>query len=200
MARHFVHLKCRLMPYLYAGAIEAHEEGTPLLRPMVFDFPEDMACATLDMQYMLGESILVAPIFNEEGKAWYYLPEGSWIDYFSGVCKEGGRYYEGTYDYFSLPLYLKENTLLALGTVEDRPDYNYAENSELHFYAPVEGKEALCRIPDTQGNIAAVIAVTTENGRIVSRVEGTCRDMYSGRKIVVHDRDGKIREMSLQGT
>ena len=197
VARHFVHLKCRLMPYLYAKAVEAHKEGTPILRPMVFEFPDDPACGSLDMQYMLGESILAAPIFNEEGKAWYYLPEGSWVNYFDGTCKEGGRFYEGTYDYFSLPFYIKENTLLALGTVWERPDYDYAGNSELHFYAPVEGKEAVCNIPDTEGNIVATITVIYRNGRLESHVEGTCGEVFAGRKVTVHDRDGKSTEMSL---
>ena len=185
------------MPYLYAKAVEAHEEGTPVLRPMVFEFPEEMACATLDMQYMLGESILVAPIFNEEGKACYYLPEGKWTDYFDGTCKDGGRYYEGTYDYFSLPLYIRENTLLALGTVKERPDYDYVGRSELHFFAPIEGEEAICHIPDTEGNIAVTIAASIRDGKLVSRVEGACKEIVLNRKVIVHDRDGKVREMSL---
>ena len=185
------------MPYLYAKAVEAHEEGTPLMRPMVFEYPKDPACAALDMQYMLGESILAAPIFNEEGKAWYYLPQGDWINYFDGTCKEGGRYYQGTYDYFSLPLYIRENTLLALGAVEERPDYDYAANSELHFYAPVEGKAAICRIPDTEGNIQVTVQVALQDGRLKAYVEGACREAFLGRKVKIHGRDGKTGEMSL---
>ncbi len=196
VAKHFVHLKCRLMPYIYAKAIEAHEEGTPVIRPMVFEFPKEPACATLDMQYMLGDSILVAPIFNEEGKVWYYLPEGNWIDYFSGMCKEGGRYYEGTYDYFSLPLYVRENTLLAIGKVNDRPDYNYAEECELHLYAPIEGKSAVCHIPDTQGNIVQTIRVAIQDGNMVSGSEGIEQAGKSlSRKIYIHKADG---EMSVE--
>ena len=56
----------------------------------------------------------------------YYLPEGRWTDFFTGEIQAGGRYYEGEFDYFSLPLYVRENTLLALGAVNDRPDYDYA--------------------------------------------------------------------------
>ena len=47
-------LKCRLMPYLYAAAVEAHEHGTPMMRPMMLEFPDDPACDTLDRQYMTG--------------------------------------------------------------------------------------------------------------------------------------------------
>lgn len=198
VARHFVRLKCKLMPYIYAKAIEAHEEGTPLLRPMVFEFPEDPACAALDMQYMLGDCILAAPVFNEEGRVWYYLPEGNWVDYFTGICKEGGRYYQDTYDYFSLPLYVKGNTLLAIGTVDDRPDYHYAEDCELHWYAPAEGKEAVCRIPDTQGNIAQTIRVVIQDGNVVSHItEMEPAGKPRNRKLYIHKADGGRKEVSL---
>lgn len=66
------------MPYLYAKSIEAHEEGTPVMRPMVFEYTEDPAVAYLDTQYMLGESLLVSPIFREDGVSEYYLPAGKW--------------------------------------------------------------------------------------------------------------------------
>lgn len=49
------------MPYLYAKAIEAHIEGTPVMRPMVFEFTGDPAVNYLDTQYMLGEALLVSP-------------------------------------------------------------------------------------------------------------------------------------------
>lgn len=48
----FTKLKCTLMPYIYDKAIEAHKEGTPVMRPMVFEFTRDPGCAYLDMQYM----------------------------------------------------------------------------------------------------------------------------------------------------
>lgn len=197
VARHFVNLKCRLMPYIYEMAAEAHENGTPLMRPMVFEYPLDPACAALDMQYMLGDSLLIAPVFNEEGKVWYYLPKGLWTDYFSGEVKEGGRYYQGTYDYFSLPLYVRENTLLAFGTVSDRPDYAYAHNCELHLFAPGEGKEAVCRIPNLQGQLVKTITASRENGRITLRTDGeeaSCKQTLS---LVIHHEDGSLQKEKI---
>ena len=74
VVRFFTRLKCTLMPYIYSQAVYAHETGVPVMRPMVFEYPDDPACAYLDMQYMLGKSLLVAPIFNDKGEATYYLP------------------------------------------------------------------------------------------------------------------------------
>lgn len=65
VVRHFTQLKCRMMPYLYRQAALANEFGTPMLRSMMLEFPHDPACDYLDRQYMLGDSVLVAPVFSE---------------------------------------------------------------------------------------------------------------------------------------
>lgn len=72
----FTNLKCCLMPYLYATAVEASETGTPMMRAMMLEFPSDEACEYLDRQFMLGPSFFVAPVFNDAGRVSFYLPEG----------------------------------------------------------------------------------------------------------------------------
>jgi alpha-D-xyloside xylohydrolase len=67
VTKFFTDLKKTLMPYIFTMAKIAHSEGTPVMRPMMMEFPQDPACQYLDRQYMLGDSILVAPIFNSEG-------------------------------------------------------------------------------------------------------------------------------------
>jgi alpha-D-xyloside xylohydrolase len=63
----FARLKCRLMPYLYRAAVEVSQSGVPMMRAMLLEFPDDPTAAFLDRQYMLGASLLVAPIFTEDG-------------------------------------------------------------------------------------------------------------------------------------
>ena len=105
MLRFFVKLKESLMPYLLRLAEEAHETGIPVMRPMHMVFPEDPACSYLDRQYMLGDELLVAPVFSESGEVEFYLPEGEWTDCLSGEKAAGGRWIRRTCDYFTLPLY-----------------------------------------------------------------------------------------------
>jgi alpha-D-xyloside xylohydrolase len=106
--RFFVNLKQKLMPYILELAKCAHEKGIPVLRPMHMEFPDDPACAYLDQQYMLGSRILVSPVFSEDGRQRFYLPEGNWVHLISREPAQGGRWMEGRYDYFSLPLYVRE--------------------------------------------------------------------------------------------
>ena len=75
VARKFTRLKMSLMPYL-AGSGPGERGGTPMLRPMVLEFPEDPATEHVDTQYMLGDSLLVAPVFAAHGRVCYYVPRG----------------------------------------------------------------------------------------------------------------------------
>ena len=82
--RFFTKLKCRLMPYLYAKAVEAHEAGVPVMRAMILEFPGDPASDTLERQYMLGDSLLVAPVLSEDGGVDFFLPDGVWTHLLTG--------------------------------------------------------------------------------------------------------------------
>lgn len=105
--RHFTKLKEKLRPYLAEQAKICHETGVPVMRAMILEFPEDPNCLYLDRQYMLGDKYLVAPVMNADSKAVYYLPAGTWKNYFTGEVLEleCGRWIEETVDYFTVPLY-----------------------------------------------------------------------------------------------
>lgn len=169
--RYFVNLKCRLMPYLYRQAVISHETGIPMMRPMVLEFPDEPGMKDLDMQYMLGESLLVAPVFREDGYAEYYLPEGIWTHLLTGKEREGGRWYGETFDYFSLPLYVRENTLLAIGDNEVLPDYDYGEKVKLCLYMLREGNRAQCAVTDTAGNTVLNACAFREGNQITLQVD-----------------------------
>jgi alpha-D-xyloside xylohydrolase len=104
--RFFNGLKRHVMPYLLDVAREAHEHGWPMLRAMVLEFPDDLACRYLDMQYMLGPALLVAPVFSADGMASYYLPAGEWRHLITGEVRPGPGWHTEQYDYFSLPLWV----------------------------------------------------------------------------------------------
>ncbi|MCR5763806.1 MAG: alpha-xylosidase [Treponema sp.] len=174
--RFFVQTKCKLMPYIYSCAIESHYTGIPVMRPMHLEFPEDMNCATLDMQYMLGDSILVAPVFTpskkdsdgvSKAKASCYLPEGTWTHLLSGKKIIGGKWYTDEYDYYSLPVFVKEGSVIPFGTTEDKPDYDYTDNIVWHIYPSYDGKQKEGKILSPDGNISEKISVIAkEDGSI----------------------------------
>lgn len=171
--RHFTKLKARLMPYLYDAAREASQGGVPVMRAMVLEFPQDPGCATLDRQYMLGDSILVAPIFNKEGEVDFYLPSGIWTDLLTGMQVKGGGWRHEKHGFMSLPLYVRPNSLIAIGHEEQRPDYDYALDVELHLFHLEEGRTATAVVPDQKGNQALCVSARRDKGSIEVQAEGT---------------------------
>jgi len=167
----FVRLKCALMPYLYAQAVRSHEEGRPVLRPMILDFA-DRSCETLDKQYMLGDSLLVAPIFKESGEAEYYLPKGKWVQLLTGEVIEGGEWKKETHDYFSLPLLVRPNSILAVGACHDKPDYDFAEGVTFYLSEFEDGASAEIFVTDVKGNKVRKVSATREGNMITVTVDG----------------------------
>lgn len=156
--RHFTQWKCRLMPYLWAVAAEARERGTPVMRAMLLEFPHDLSARSLDRQYLLGGQLLVAPVLQADGHVAVYLPEGRWTHLFTGEVVDGGRWRHEHHGMLSLPLYVRPNTLLPLGTRDDRPDYDHAREHELHLFELADGVDAEARLLDSAGQ--AVLHVT----------------------------------------
>lgn len=105
VVKFYTELKSQLVPYL----TEEAKTGLPLMRPMALEFQNDPACAYLDHQYMLGSKILIAPVFDEDGKVTYYLPKGKWRDIYTGDVKElsEGKFYTETRGYMEMPIYEK---------------------------------------------------------------------------------------------
>ncbi len=161
--RYFTQLKCRMMPYLASSAFEARDDGVPMMRPMVLEFPEDPGAATLDRQYMFGPNLLVAPVFSSDGKVELYLPPGRWTHLLTGEVKTGGWYIE-EHGYLSAPLYVRENTLLAMGARDDEVVYDYADGVTLELYSLGDGQTVSCTVPTRDGKEAALKVLVKRDG------------------------------------
>jgi alpha-D-xyloside xylohydrolase len=154
--RFFTQLKCRLMPYLYAAALQAHRQGLPVLRPMLLEFPDDPACHYLDRQYMLGDSLLVAPVFSHEHSVDYYVPKGKWTSLLSGQVVEGSGWQHETHSFSSLPLLVRPGSVIPLGKEPERPDYAYSDGVTLQVYELGAGQTVQVEIPSLEGEIETV--------------------------------------------
>ena len=101
----------RLFPYLYSLAAETHREGIPMMRAMLLEFQDDLNTRELSTQYMLGNALLVAPVFDQQVQH-VYLPAGSWVDWNTGKRVEGGRWIPEDCPLDMLPLYFREDTII----------------------------------------------------------------------------------------
>jgi len=198
--RHFTKLKCRLMPYLFEAAIVAHESGVPVMRAMVLEYPNDPACDTLDRQYMLGDALLVVPVFSSDGVVDYYLPPGRWTHLTSGAVVEGGRWVRETHDYFSLPLMVRPDSVIPIGPNEQRPDY--ADGVTLHVFELSDGTSVSVRIPALDGSVAMTAHVSRVGSEIHVETRGATGPWFVLLRGVadVHQVDGGAAQPVALGT
>lgn len=161
VAREFTKLKLSLMPYLQSQSVLTAVTGLPMMRAMVLEFPHDISCQELDQQYMLGDSLLVAPIFNEQGEKDFYVPkgEGAWIDLLTNTVYAPGNWYHQVYDYHHLPLLVAPNSILVRGRNPQQAEYDYQKEIDIHIYNLQDSKEARAELYDIRGNKVAWVSV-----------------------------------------
>ena len=166
VTRTFTRLKLRLMPYLAAAGAQASASGLPVMRPMQLAFPDDPAVGHLDRQYMLGDDLLVAPVFTESGEVDFYLPAGEWMNYLTGERVPGGRWLRETHGFDSLPLYVRPGAVIPVGARDDRPDYDYLDGVTLEVFPGGDSRDVTVTTPD--GETATFAIRPTGTGVTVS--------------------------------
>lgn len=172
VVRFFTRLKLELLPYLYSSAVYTSRTGVPMMRSMALEFGVDRNCSYLDKQYMLGEKLLVAPVFHEQGLAQYYLPVGTWTNYLTGEASEGGIWREETLDYLSIPLWVRENSLIPVGIVHDSVEYAFAGNMEVKVFALKSGAETTVY---QKGQEILTVSAKREGNRLSGRATAPVR-------------------------
>ncbi len=113
-------LRYRLIPYLYSTAVDSSRTGAPMMRPVVFDSFTDPVAWSVDLQYRLGPDLLVAPVFGPETSRSVYLPQGRWVDYWSGEVYTGERYVTVSAPLEQVPLFVRDGALLPTTDITDR--------------------------------------------------------------------------------
>lgn len=142
VVRRFSQLKCHLIPYLYSQGIKTHQTGVPMMRSMVMEFQDDPSTAYLDRQYMLGDSLLVAPVFDEKGRISYYLPHGKWTNAFTGEVVEGGVWKDEVCDYLTIPLWVRANSIVAVNMNQKEAADSYRDSITLRVYGLEDSAKA----------------------------------------------------------
>ncbi|MEM3851896.1 MAG: alpha-glucosidase MalA [Methanomassiliicoccales archaeon] len=112
MAVRAVKMRYAFLPYLYSLAWEAHRKGHPIVRPLCYDFQEDQNSFRIDDQYMVGPSLMYAPIIERgQYRREVYLPKGKWYSWFERQQLDGGKFVTATSEF---PLYVKYDSIVPM--------------------------------------------------------------------------------------
>jgi alpha-glucosidase len=153
ICRAYLHLRYQWLPHLYSLLAGAHETGAPLMRPLLWHYPNDPRSVACGSQFLVGRDLLVAPILEAGAAARsVYLPPEMWYDFWTGELIQGGEDILTEAPLDRLPLFVRAGALLALGRVgawagaEDRSVITLAcwpgTDGELSWYEDDEATEA----------------------------------------------------------
>ncbi|HEY4001029.1 MAG TPA: glycoside hydrolase family 31 protein, partial [Candidatus Xenobia bacterium] len=141
--RRYLKLRYRLMPYLYTWMEEASRTGTPVFRPLVFDWQEDENTHNLDDQFLVGPDLLLAPILHAgQSERLVYFPAGRWYDFWTGIPLEGGGLQRVAAPIETCPMFVRGGAALPLGPEMSHTDERPLDPLTWQVYPDAEGAAA----------------------------------------------------------
>ncbi|HEX2901551.1 MAG TPA: TIM-barrel domain-containing protein, partial [Bacteroidia bacterium] len=136
IARNFIRLRYRLLPYLYS-AFEEARFGMPIARSLALEWPQDPKIyqQPYDAAYLFGPEILVIPVESHRQLAKIYLPAGQWYDFYDDSLLEGGKEHLIELNIEKLPLYVRAGAVVAMQSPVMHTEAAHAGVLHLHVYS-----------------------------------------------------------------
>ena len=175
-----------------------------MMRPLFVEFPEDPTVWNIDTQYMLGPSLLVAPVFTESGEVQTYVPAGRWYGLIDGFARDGPGYFTETHDFMSMPLLLRPDTAIvtaqeqlpAPGTKRSA-SFDYTEAVTVIVNATMKKMDVTLDVPDSKnpGETVARLRVSgSVSGVKVEVVSGALKGNWKVRNV----RGEQVKEVNAE--
>lgn len=157
IVRYFMDERYRLLPYLYTTVWQAHKDGTPIVRPLFFEFPNDSTTYSVMDEYLWGDDFLVAPILKQkEQLRRLYLPKGLWYNWWNNRKYEGGRWITVPVKLQTIPVFIRAGAFIPMASIpmkkaiESTEDYS-SKDLTIRFYPMPAGKNSSGQMYEDDG-------------------------------------------------
>lgn len=108
----FTFLRYTLLPYIYSSAVEGKENSIPVMRHLILEFPKDPISPYIEDEYLLGEELLIAPLFSNKDERMIYLPKSAWYDFWEKTRYEGEKIIKKEVLLNRIPIFVKEGAVI----------------------------------------------------------------------------------------
>lgn len=149
IARKYLKLRYRLLPYIFAQSKKCVEMSLPMFRALIIEYQDDENVANIDNEYLFGDNFLVAPILDSTNERRVYLPRGIWTDYWTSEKLAGERWISVKAPLDILPLYVRENSIIPMGVDQSFVDEKSNSPITLMLYPAVNGQTTIALSDDT---------------------------------------------------
>ena len=153
--------RMQLVPYLRASFAKYASHGTPPFRALIMDWPNDPNLALVEDQYLVGDRMLVAPVFAKQTSREVVLPRGAWCDYWTGEAVEGGRKFKVQTPLDRIPVYVKSGSVFAVA----EPGASARSPESRRLTVRVYGDGSIPFVIREQGKTAMEISWNNQTGK-----------------------------------
>jgi alpha-glucosidase (family GH31 glycosyl hydrolase) len=210
ICRKYLNLRYQLLPYLYSAAAQTHTSGMPIIRALWLMYPQDKNALLVDNQYLWGDNILVAPVY-EKGATQRnaYLPAGRWWNYWTNEPVEGGKEITVSAPLDTLPLFVKAGAVIAIGPTKQHTGEAVSESVTLQVYPGADGSftwfdDDGSSFEYERGNYMRVICEWNDRRRLLTLTRDPQGKLGIGRQVRVkiagtsRTRDAVIKDGALE--
>lgn len=136
IARNYVNLRYKLLPYLYSTFYEATQNGMPVMRTLAINYTHDPKVYQGDFQnqYFFGEAFMIAPFESTTQFGKVYFPQGKWYDLITGEVQNGGQEKIIQLVYHKLPVYVKESSIVPMQSLVQNTSESPTDTLTIHIY------------------------------------------------------------------
>ncbi|MCW3092486.1 MAG: yicI 2 [Ferruginibacter sp.] len=137
--RKALNLRYQLLPFIYSLGHEAYNNGAPVMRPLLMEFPDDTTVANLSDEWLLGKGLLAAPILTEGSKRNIYFPDDTWYNFYTGDQVNGPATIAVEKALDEIPIYVRAGTILPVGPVIQYSEQSADTPLEIRIYPGKNG-------------------------------------------------------------
>ncbi|GGE93874.1 glycoside hydrolase family 31 protein [Hymenobacter cavernae] len=209
LARHFISLRYRLLPYMYTTFWQYATKGTPMLRPLAFLDQNDTDTYLRMAEFALGDHLLVCPITTPgvDGR-WMYLPKGQWYYYWTNEEKSGGAEVWASANLDRIPLFVRAGAVIPFYPLMQYVGEKVVEELTLHVYYK-DGKEASVLYDDggegygyQEGQSTTrrfTVAGTATSLSLKQEIEGDYQPSFTTYRVVLHGLPFDLTDVAADG-
>ena len=176
-------IRTGLAPYIYSSLCENTKYGTPVIRAMAVEFAGDPAAAAFDSEYMLGSSLLVAPVTTANDNIRIYIPAGIWTDFMTHEKIQGPRYISRKVSPNTVPVFVRPNSIIPTRTPDSNAGIGLLDNLTFCCFGLGNGTTAACEVFADGGQGSGIITAEVSGNKITVRTQnlgGTKKLVLSG--------------------
>ncbi|QCR23113.1 glycoside hydrolase family 31 protein [Pontibacter sp. SGAir0037] len=136
IARNFINLRYKLLPYIYSNFYQATQNGQPLMRTLAIDYTHDANVYNreFDSQFQFGEAFLLMPFESTLSYGKVYFPQGKWYNFFTGEVEQGGQEKIMPVLYHRMPVYVKESSIIPMQSLVQHTGEKPTDTLTVHVY------------------------------------------------------------------